>query len=291
MIEISGKTRICAVIGNPVEHSLSPVLHNAAFRAKGLDYAYVAFQVDDIEKAISGIRMLRNLVGLSVTIPHKVSIIAHLDELDELAAATGSVNTVIRQGQKLKGYTTDGEAVVKALEDKGVTNLDRGVLVLGSGGAARAISFALAMRTRPGTIKILGVIKDEIDSLVKDVVGKTGINVSGDLLGNVDLKTVIPEVDLIMHCTPIGMHPKIDDTILTKEHLESRPVVFDIVYNPLQTKLLKEAKSAGCQVIPGIEMFVNQAVRQFELWTGETAPVGIMRKVVEENLLEKVRKK
>jgi len=268
--EIDAKTKVCAVIGNPVEHSLSPAIHNAAFEALGLGYVYVAFRVEDIAAAIAGMRALGNFRGLSVTIPHKVSIMEHLDEIDEVARNIGSVNTVLKEGGLLKGSSSDGPGALKALADRGADPAGKRVLVLGSGGAARATTFTLATSERPPEISILGVIPDELDLLVRDLKDKT--------------RKGAAEADIIIHCTPVGMHPKTDDTLVPKELLRPEHVVFDIVYTPRETRLLKEARSVGCKTIPGLEMFVNQAVVQFELWTGKSAPVDVMRKVVEKNL-------
>jgi len=282
--EIDAKTKVCAVIGNPVEHSLSPAIHNAAFEALGLGYAYVAFRVEDIAAAIAGMRALGNFRGLSVTIPHKVSIMEHLDEIDEVARNIGSVNTVLKEGGLLKGSSSDGPGALKALADRGADPAGKRVLVLGSGGAARATTFTLATSERPPEISILGVIPDELDLLVRDLKDKTPARIEGRRMDDESLRKGAAEADIIIHCTPVGMHPKTDDTLVPKELLRPEHVVFDIVYTPRETRLLKEARSVGCKTIPGLEMFVNQAVVQFELWTGKSAPVDVMRKVVEKNL-------
>ncbi len=282
--KIDAKTNVCAVIGNPVEHSLSPAIHNAAFQALGLDYVYVAFKVEDIAAAMAGMRALGNFRGLSVTIPHKVSIMERLDEIDEVALSIGSVNTVLKDGGLLKGSSSDGPGALNALRDYGIDPAGKRVLVLGSGGAARAIAFTLATTDRPAEISILGVIPDELDKLARDLKDKTPACIKGRLLDDESLRKGAAEAEIIIHCTPVGMSPKTDDTLVPKELLRPEHTVFDVVYNPRQTRLLKDAQSAGCKTIPGLEMFVNQAVVQFELWTGKRAPVDVMRKVVEENL-------
>lgn len=281
---IDATTQVCAVIGNPVDHSLSPAIHNAAFEALGLNCAYVAFQVKDIAAAMLGFRAMGNFRGLSVTIPHKVSIMEHLDEIDEVARNIGSVNTVIKEDGLLKGSSSDGPGALKALADYGVDSAGKQVLVLGSGGAARAITFTLATSQRPPEISILGVIPEELKRLVQDLKDNTPACISGEGLDDESLRKNVAEADIIIHCTPLGMHPKTDETVIPKEILRSEQVVFDIVYTPRQTRLLKEAESVGCKTIPGLEMFVNQAVVQFELWTGQRAPVDVMRKVVEDTL-------
>jgi shikimate dehydrogenase len=208
----------------------------------------------------------------------------HLDEIDVVARNIGSVNTVVKEGGALKGSSSDGPGALNALRDYGIEPAGRRVLVLGSGGAARAVTFTLATAQRPPEISILGVIPDELEKLVRDLKDKTPACVGGGELSDESLRKETAEADIIIHCTPIGMHPKTDDTLVPKELLRPEHVVFDIVYTPRETRLLKEARSVGCKTIPGLEMFVNQAVVQFELWTGQRAPVDVMRKVVEENL-------
>lgn len=282
--KIDARTHVCAVIGNPVEHSLSPAIHNAAFEALALDYVYVAFRVEDIAAAIAGMRAFGNFRGLSVTIPHKVSIMDHLDEIDEVARNIGSVNTVLKEDGVLKGSSSDGPGALKALKDSEADPAGKRVLVLGSGGAARAITFTLATMDDPPKVSILGVIPDELDQLVRDLKGKTPAVVSGRAMDDDSLREGVGEADIIIHSTPVGMHPKTDETLVPKELLRREQVVFDIVYTPRETRLLKEAQAVGCKTIPGLEMFVNQAVIQFELWTGKSAPLDVMRKVVEGNL-------
>ena len=281
---IDAKTRLCAVIGNPVEHSLSPAIHNAAFEKLGLNYVYVAFAVEDIAAAMTGLRAFGNFRGMSVTIPHKVSIMEHLDEIDEIARNTGSVNTVVKENGILRGSSSDGPGAIKALADYGIDCAGRNVTVLGSGGAARAVAFALAMAERPPEMMILGVIPEELKGLVDDLKDKTLACVNGAHMDDASLKKHVNEADIVIHCTPVGMHPKTNETIIPKALLRPEQVVFDIVYTPRETRLLQEARSVGCTTIPGLEMFVNQAVIQFELWTGQRAPVSVMRKIVEENL-------
>lgn len=282
--KIDAATQLCAVIGNPVEHSLSPAIHNAAFEELGLNYVYVAFRVEDIGAAMAGVRALVNFRGLSITIPHKVSIMQYLDEIDEITQNIGSVNTVIKENGKLKGTSSDGPGALKALEDYGVEITGRHVLVLGSGGAARAVAFTLAMSEHPREITILGVIPEEFGKLARDLRDKTRASVDAKYLNDQSLHECVAKADTIINCTPVGMFPKTEDTVIPKELLRRGQVVFDIVYTPRKTRLIREAESAGCLTVPGVEMFLNQAVIQFELWTGQRAPVKVMRKVVEENL-------
>lgn len=282
-MKIDGKTRVCAVIGNPVEHSLSPALHNEAFRHKGLNICYTAFRVDDLAGALAGMRAL-NLLGLSVTIPHKVAVLSHLDEVDETAQRIGSVNTVLNRDNKLIGYNSDGMGALRALQDAGIELKGKRVTVLGSGGAARAIAFALAKEVAFKKMLLLGIDTKECSALCDDLRQVVSFPVTKAQLSRETLERHIPESDGVIHCTPVGMSPRNRESLLNRNDLNPEQFVFDIVYTPLKTRLLQEAEAAGCRVIPGVEMFIYQAVFQFELWTGRKAPVDCMRKVVMEAL-------
>ena len=280
MMEINAYTKWCGVIGNPVEHSLSPSIHNAAFRECGLNYVYLAFRVERIDDAIRGIRALGNAGGFSVTIPHKVSVMAHLDEVDGTAHHIGAVNTIVLRDGKLTGYNTDASGALRALQEAGTELKDRHVLLLGSGGAARAIAFGLAARTELQRLTILGIDEEERRRLVQDLTA-TEVKVQGGQLDEPHLRDVLPDTQVLIHCTPVGMSPKVEHTCVPAALLHPALTVMDIVYNPRETMLLREAKAAGCRIIPGLDMFLNQAVEQFELWTGWKAPAAVMRQVLE----------
>jgi len=280
-VEINTKTKLCGLIGNPVDHSLSPAIHNAAFHKLGLNFVYLAFRVENLAGAIQGIRSLGNLRGFSVTIPHKVAVIPFLDEVETTAKHIGSVNTIVVQDGKLIGYNTDASGALRALHEAGVSLKDRGVLMLGSGGAARAIAFALAMNDTLAGLTILGIDEKERRGLVADLRARAALPVEEGPLSEDRLGRAIKDSHLLLHCTPIGMHPNVKETCVPASLLSPHLTVMDIVYNPLETRLLREAKQAGCPTIRGVEMFLNQAVGQFELWTGQTAPVDVMRQVLE----------
>jgi shikimate dehydrogenase len=281
---ISPTTRLCAVIGNPVAHSLSPALHNAAFNALGLDFVYTAFRVENLKSAIGGMRALENFRGLSVTIPHKIEILRYLDQVSELDRAIGSINTVINDNGSLTGVGTDGPGALKALLDAGV-NLDGArVLMLGAGGAARAIAFTLAMKSSMAELILMDINAETLAGLTNDLRAGTSAKITAAGLDEASLATAVGRADVIINCTPIGMHPREDSSVVPAALLRAGQAVFDIVYNPLETKLLREAKGAGCRVISGVEMFINQAVLQFELFTGQSAPEDVMRSVVMERL-------
>jgi len=281
MPTIDAKTRLCALIGNPVEHSLSPAIHNAAFQHLGLNYVYVAFKVEDVEGALRGLRALTGIRGVSVTIPHKVAVLPHLDEIAPTARNIGAVNTIVSDGGKLTGYNTDASGALAALRAGGASVDGGRVLILGSGGAARAIAFALCMDAKVSALTILAILDQERETLVRDLRDKTGASVTGHQLTPDTLGRSIPNAQVMIHCTPVGMSPKVDETCVPAKLLASHLTVMDIVYNPLETRLLKEACQTGCRTVRGVEMFLHQAVGQFELWTQQPAPVGIMRSVLE----------
>lgn len=284
-MRITAKTRICAVIGDPVEHSLSPLIHNAAFEALGLDYAYVAFHVKrgQVGDAIRGARAL-GLRGLSVTIPHKVDVIPHLDAIDPVAEGVGSVNTVVREDGRLVGHSSDGAGAIRALEEAGAHPAGRRVLLLGSGGAARAIAFALSTLAPPPRVHVLGIERPELERLALDLRARTRLEPSIDDLGRASLASAMAEAEIVIHATPVGMAPESGESLVPADLFRRGQVVFDVVYTPLETRLLREARAAGALAVAGLGMFVHQAAVQFELWTGERAPAELMRRVVLEAL-------
>ncbi len=284
LADIGPSTSLCAVIGDPIAHSMSPAIHNRAFTELGLDYVYVAFRVTDVGAAVRGMRALTGFRGMSVTIPHKVSIIEHLDEVAEVDRHIGSVNTVVNDAGRLKGYGTDGPGALKALADAGITVAGERVTILGSGGAARAIAFSLAAGAKPSSLSLLGVVEPELRALAADLVHKGGVAATYALLDPSTLAAGLAESHVLIHCTPVGMHPDVGASAVPPELLHRDLAVMDIVYNPLRTKLLTDAQARGLKTVSGVEMFVNQAVLQFELWTGKKAPRDVMRAVVLERL-------
>jgi len=287
---INTGTKLCAVIGDPVAHSMSPAIHNRAFAALGLDYVYLAFRVEDVRAVVGFMRTIDNFRGMSVTIPHKVSIIKHLDNVADVDRRIGSVNTVVNDGGRLTGYGSDGPGARQALIDAGVQLAGTNVTILGSGGAARAIAFNLA-EAGVATLFLLGIIEPELKALTRDLVRKTGTKATGAVLDDQTLRKRLADSQLLIHCTPVGMHPKTTVSAVPKSLLHHDLAVMDIVYNPLKTKLLADAESRGLKTISGVEMFVNQAVIQFELWTGKKAPRAIMRDVVLRHLGAKPKKR
>jgi len=284
MRSISSSTQFCAVIGKPVAHSLSPAIHNAAFEFLDLDFIYVACPVGDVKGALAGMRAIENFRGMSVTIPHKTEVMKYVDEIAAVDRNIGSINTVIHEQDKLIGLGTDGSGALKAFVDSGVEIDGKNILMLGAGGAARAISFTLAWNTKLGELSILDINEALLQGLKTDLETGTDAVIKSGLLTESSLAAAMENADVIIHCTPVGMHPNVDASLISPELFRPEQVVFDIVYTPLETKLQAEAKSRGLKIIPGVEMFINQAVLQFEHFTGVDAPVEVMRRVVMEHL-------
>ncbi len=281
---IDTATRLCAVIGHPVAHSLSPVMHNAAFEALGLNYVYLAFSVSDVAGCLAGMRAMEGFRGLSVTIPHKVEVMRHLDEVVPLARRVGCVNTVCNDDGRLVGSITDGLGTLRAFERAGVDLDDKTVLFIGAGGAARAVAFALAESCRLREMLLLGRTPARVASLVDDLRRAASIPIEGGSLGR-DLRAALTEADVVIQATPLGMHGHAEgDSGVPGEWLHSDQVVFDMVYRPMRTKLIEDATAKGCKVVLGLEMLLHQAILQFERWTEREAPEQVMRQALEQAL-------
>lgn len=258
---INSQTKICCIIGNPVEHSLSPAMHNAAYDSLGLNFAYLAFRVTDVKNAIAGIRSL-GIRGTSVTLPHKISVMQYLDNIDETAKKIGAVNTIVNNNGKLIGYNTDSLGAIKALEEK--TSLKgKNVILIGAGGAARAIAFGL--QQKQAHITILNRNIEKAKTLAKEI--------NSDY-GNLSDMVKVKKADILINATSYS------DSLIPKDYLHKNLYVFDIIYNPKETEMIKDAKRMGCTIIYGYKMLLYQAVLQFRLFTGEKAPVTIMEKVL-----------
>ncbi|MEJ2100514.1 MAG: shikimate dehydrogenase [Desulfobacterales bacterium] len=263
-------TSLLGLLGNPVEHSLSPVMHNQALAAVGYNGIYLAFKITDLDAAIKGIKAL-NFKGASITIPHKVNVIQYLDDVDDAAAKIGAVNTIVNQNGKLIGYNTDCQGALEALKTKTAIQ-GKSVAVVGAGGAARAVGFGLV--SSGGRVTVFNRSRATGERLAADL--KADFFPLSDWQSN--------RYEILINATPVGMYPDTGATPVPQKNLSKEMIVMDIVYNPLKTRLLKEAEAKGCQTISGITMFVFQAALQFELWTGRKAPVDIMQRSVLEAL-------
>jgi len=276
---ISGKTRVCGIIGDPIEHTMSPVMHNAAFKKLGMDYLYVPFRVrkGELGKAIDGIRAL-NIRGLNVTIPHKVDIIPFLDKLDPLVEKIGAVNTIVNSDGGLTGYNTDAAGFLQALLEKGIEPEGKNIAVLGAGGASRAISFILAERGAHLVILNRQLELDWAEELAHRIFQVFKKEVKALELNEENLVMVLERADVLINATSVGMSPNIDETPVPARLLKPELTVFDIVYNPVETRLLREAEAAGAQTIGGLDMLVWQGALAFEKWTGKQAPFDLMKR-------------
>ena len=274
-MEVSGRTRVCAVIGDPIEHTLSPTMHNAAFEHLKLDFVFVAFRVtpDELEKAVRGAHVL-SIRGLNVTMPHKNSVTEFLDEADLAVKFLGAANTILNQGGRLRGFNTDGVGALKALRCNGVNLTGKKVLLLGAGGAAKAIAFSLAKEVEELCILNRDAVKARELASVLEPCGK---RICGNELSPRQIQKELSDSDLLINATSVGMTPNVSESWVKSDWLKPELFVMDIVYNPVETKLIQDAKAAGAKVINGVEMLLYQGAASFEIWTGCKAPVDVMR--------------
>ena len=277
-VSISGKTKVCGLIGDPVEHTMSPAMHNAAFKQTGLDYVYVAFEVksNSLGKAIEGMRALK-MAGLNVTIPHKVNVIPFLDKLDPLSEKIGAVNTIVNDNGVLTGYNTDATGFLQPLLEKGIEPEEKYVALVGAGGAARAISFILAER---GANLVIINRQEELDwaaDLAERITQTFGKDVNAMELTRGNLSGALEKADILVNATSVGMSPNDDETPVPANLLKSGIIVYDVVYNPIKTKLLIDAEAAGAETISGIDMLVWQGILAFEKWTGIKPAFELMK--------------
>jgi len=283
MRQINGKTKIVGLFGYPVEHSMSPGMHNAGLVKLNLDYVYVAFNVlpDKLGEAVKSIRPL-NIRGMNVTIPHKENVMRFLDRIDPVAEQIGAVNAIVNNNGVLTGYNTDGWGFIKSLQNKHINISGKQALLLGAGGAGKAISINLV---KSGIRKLY--IKDIDKSRVRKLVdGIKKVNKKAGIVQYIDKidGSIIQTTDLLINATPVGMksgnNPVIPAALLG---INKKLVVYDIVYNR-ETELAKESIKRGLVTLNGSEMLLYQGVAAFELWTGKKAPVSVMRKALQKQI-------
>jgi shikimate dehydrogenase len=270
-MNISSKTKICMVIGDPIEHSLSPQMHNAGYKKLGIDsdFVYVASRVsvDRIPELVAGIKAM-NIRGVSCTIPHKVEVMKYLDDVDSIAKKIGSVNTIVNEKGLLKGYNTDWLGVVSPIE-KIVALKGKNVALLGAGGAARAVAYGVTQRGAKLVIFNRTLKKAQ----------QLAIEFGGKALPLESLSDV-KNMDIIFNATSVGLLPGNNATPIPKDFIHAKHIVFDAIYVPYETRLLREAKDQGATVIHGMEMLLQQGVAQFKLYTSHDAPEATMRQVL-----------
>jgi shikimate dehydrogenase len=270
---IDARTTMCCIIGHPVGHSKSPQMHNAAYRALDLPFVFCAFDVTDVEKAITGVRAL-GIRGVVVTIPHKAAVMPYLDDIDDTAKTIGAVNTIVASGNRLTGTNTDWYGALTTLEEN--TTLDgKHVVILGAGGAARSLIFACRKR-HPKRISVLNRTKATATSLAHtfDI----------DYGGSLSEEDIIRDADIIVNTTSVGMEPNTEHSPVRDGVIHKNQVVFDCVYTPKRTKLLSLAKDVGATIVTGERMVLYGGTRQFELFTGKKAPIDVMEKALEKAL-------
>ena len=283
---ITGKTKIIGIFGHPIEHSMSPLMHNAAFEALDLDYVYIPFSVepDSLFQATEAFKAL-NLVGVNVTIPHKEIILPFLDEISEEARLIGAVNVVVNKGDRLVGLNTDGHGFVTSLKTEAKTDpKHKKIVMLGAGGAARAVAIQLALEgAKEICILNRNISKaQEIADVISNGLGKQARAFD---LEEKNYSEIMGDANILINSTPVGMYPKHNETtVINKKFLHKDLLVCDLVYNPLETTLLREAKELGCDTLRGTGMLVYQGALAFEHWTGVKAPVEVMYKALLQNL-------
>ncbi len=283
-MQITGKTKIVGVIGDPVEHSRSPQMHNAAFAELGLDYVYVPFHIrpDELHAAIEGFKAI-NVVGINITIPHKQAIIPFVDEISREAELIGAVNTLIFNKGKIAGDNTDAPGFLQAMQETGL-DIPKGesAVVIGAGGSARAIVVALALAGLQ-SITIANRTVSKAIALASDLSERTGVRMEGMGLDNPHLPHAVATSALVVNTASASMdtsHPPLIQT----EWLNPQSIVYDIIYTPPKTRLMKAAAERGCHVIGGLGMLVHQGAIAFEKWTKIVPPIKIMRQALQNAL-------
>lgn len=281
---MDGATKTYCIIGNHVGRSFSPLMHNAAFKASGINAVYTAHTVaeNDLEKAVNGIRAL-GIAGASVTIPYKEKIVPFLDEITDISRSIGSVNTLFWKEGKLTGDNTDATGFFKALSAAVVVK-NKTAAIFGSGGSARAVLFGLSHCGMPKKIFIFARNGQKASELKKETELSMMNSGRSVLIETADLsswKDVMEGVDIIVNTTPVGMAPDARSSILKKEEIPEGISVMDIVYRPHRTALLSNALARGCDVVYGIDMLLNQGAEQFRIWTGKKAPIETMKRALQ----------
>ncbi|RKY39996.1 MAG: shikimate dehydrogenase [Candidatus Omnitrophota bacterium] len=274
---LTSKTKIYGLLGYPVKHSLSPLIHNSAFTYLGIDACYLCFETlpEYIKEAIEGIRALK-IEGVNLTIPHKERCLAYLDEIEPLAKEIGAVNTIVREGERLVGYNTDAQGFLRALQELNFDAKEKTIFLLGAGGAGKAVGITLA---KAGAKCIFIVDKErkkaeELEERIKRLSPSTRVEVS-----SVEEKEKILNANLLVNATPLGMNPQ-DPLPVSPDSLSPSVWVFDLIYSPPETKLLHLARKRGIKAENGLGMLIHQAGLSFQLWTGKQAPLQVMRESI-----------
>ena len=277
----TARTKVLCVIGYPIEHSMSPIMHNVAINELKLDFIYLAFNIhpNNLSLAVKGFRVF-NIMGINVTIPFKQKITKFLDEIEPMAQKIGAVNTIKNDEGYLIGRNTDAEGAIKAILDAGYSISGKYILLLGAGGAARALAYIMAKEANK--IVIANRTEKRAIKLANELKKYFNANIEGKNNSASVLKRESKKADILINTTPIGMYPNVQFSPIPTEFLHEDLIVYDIVYNPLETNLIKYATEKGCKTIGGLDMLVNQGALAFEWWTNRKPNVNLMKnKIIE----------
>jgi len=270
-------TKLVLLLGQPLGHSISPAMHNFAFEKLGMNYCYMPVEVtpENLATVFAGLTKM-NVTGFNITIPHKIRIMDYLDELDPLARVIGAVNTICLKDGKTRGYNTDGEGFVRSLEEKADIRVkEKRFFILGCGGAVRAIAMTLASRGA-AAVHISNRTFSKAEALAAEINEKISCCAKAVEQKTETIQPYLKQCDILINGTRLGMHPDEDCSPIDTSLLSADLIVADIVYNPLITKLLKEAEQLGCTIVDGLGMLVYQGAAAFQLWTGVEPPVDEM---------------
>jgi shikimate dehydrogenase len=276
---MNGRRNRLGLVGHPVAHSLSPAMHNSVFKKLGMDYSYEAFDVrpDDVIAFLDRCKE-SSFLGLNVTVPYKVEVMKYIDNVSENAQLIGAVNTIKFEGTDVYGYNTDGIGCIKALSDAGVSIDEKKILILGSGGAARAIAFQCIIDG--AHICISNRTRARAKGLASEIETRLGEKIRVLDYSKDALIEELDDIDILINATTVGMEHETGDEIIPWEVLPSTIAVMDIVYNPLETNLLRKARARGCKTISGVGMLVHQGAESLRIWLGIDPPVKVMEEAV-----------
>lgn len=269
---IKGGTRLIGLLGNPVVHSLSPQIQNHALKSLDLPYTYVplAVQVDKLGEAVSALKIFK-FIGANITIPFKKDILNFCDSISELSELTGTVNTITINNGMVHGTTTDAKGFFKALSLMGHNFKKDNVVILGNGGTARTLGFALIKQGSIQNLSFIGRDRERVRNLAKEIIHKTGCSITWTTFNTPESKRILATCTLLVNCTSVGMAPHINESPVSKEVLHENMMVFDAIYNPAETLLLRQAKECGCRTQNGLFMLLFQGLASLAIWTGKEA--------------------
>jgi len=270
---INSKTKKYGIVGYPLGHSLSPMIHNTSFKELNINAVYTPFQVtpDYINILASSMKSL-DISGINVTVPYKQDVISQLDWISQEAKLLNSVNTVKLEDGILQGYSTDYAGFKRKFTEANIDFKNKSILVIGTGGAASAITVGLTIIDDHKSVTIAGRTESKIDSLIDNIISNGGL-AEKIILNSDEFKEKFSDFDIIIQTTSVGMSPKIENSVLEQDMFNKNQIAYDIVYNPLVTKFLEDAKKSGAKILTGIDMLIYQAAESFKIWTGKDIPI------------------